>query len=98
MTTATADGEANPRIRNDPQLADGEHDMTWSSKTRAFWPLLLSVFLTDCATKQIATERLAPAYRPHEVLGDWLRFVLAYNRGAAIGIPLGSWARPLLAA
>jgi signal peptidase II len=72
--------------------------MTWSSKARTFWPFLLSVFVTDCATKQIATERLAPAYTPHEVLGEWLRFVLAYNRGAAMGIPLGSWARPLLAA
>jgi signal peptidase II len=72
--------------------------MTWSPKARAFWPLLLSVVLSDCATKQLALNRLAPAYTPHEVLGDWVRLALAYNRGAAMGLPLGSWARPLLAA
>jgi signal peptidase II len=74
------------------------HEMTLSPKARSFWPLLLSVLLTDCATKQLAIERLAPAYTPHEVLGDWVRLVLAYNRGAAMGLPLGSRARPLLAA
>jgi signal peptidase II len=71
------------------------HRMTRSPKARSFWPLLLSVLLTDCATKQVALERLAPAGTPHEVLGDWVRLVLAYNRGAAMGLPLGS-SRPLL--
>lgn len=70
--------------------------MTGSSKARAFWPIALGVLLTDCATKQVAADYLAPAYTPHPVLGDWLRFVLSYNRGAATGIHLGSWARPLL--
>ncbi|HEX7336088.1 MAG TPA: signal peptidase II [Gemmatimonadales bacterium] len=68
-----------------------------SPKVRSFWPLLLSVLLTDCATKQFAIERLAPVATPHEVLGDWVRLVLVYNRGAAMGLSLGSWARPLLA-
>jgi signal peptidase II len=72
--------------------------MTLSPKARSFWPLLLSVLLTDCATKQLAMERLAPAYTPHEVLGDWVRLVLAYNRGAAMGLSLGPGARPLLGA
>ena len=71
--------------------------MTWSSKARAFWPLLSTAFLADCTTKQIATEHLAPAYTPHEVWGEWVRFVLAYNQGAAMGLSLGPWARPLLA-
>jgi signal peptidase II len=71
--------------------------MAWSSKARAFWPLLATAFLADCATKQIAVEHLAPAYMPHEVFGEWIRFALAYNRNAAISIPLGSGARPLLA-
>lgn len=68
------------------------------SKARAFWPIAACVLLADCATKQIAADYLAPSYTPHRVLGDWLRFVLSYNRGAATGIPLGPWARPLLVA
>jgi signal peptidase II len=70
--------------------------MTWSSKARAFWPLLATAFLADCATKRIATDHLAPAYTPHDVWGDWVRFILAYNREAAMSIPLGPLARPLL--
>jgi signal peptidase II len=69
-----------------------------SPKARSFWPLLLSVLLTDCATTQLAVERLAAADTPHELLGDWVRLVLAYNQGAAMGIPVGTWARPVLAA
>jgi signal peptidase II len=71
--------------------------MALSPKARSFWPLLLSLLLTDCATKQLALEHLAPAYTPHEVLGDWVRLVLTYNRGAAMGLSLGPWARPFLA-
>ena len=72
--------------------------MAWSSKSRAFWPLLATAFLADCATKRIAVEHLGPAYVPHEVLGEWVRLVLAYNRNAAMGIPLGAGARLVLAA
>ena len=72
--------------------------MTWSSKARAFWPLLAAAFLADCATKRIAVANLEPARTPHEVLGEWVRFALAYNRNAAMGIPLGPGARLLVAA
>ena len=71
--------------------------MTWSSKARAFWPLLSTAFLADCATKRIATEHLIPGHTPHEVWGEGVRVVLAYNEDAAMGIPLGPWSRPLLA-
>jgi signal peptidase II len=71
--------------------------MTRPSKARAFWPLLFTTFLADCATKQVATEQLTPAYTPHEILGEWVRFILTYNQDAAMGIDLGPWARPLLA-
>lgn len=71
--------------------------MAWSSKARAFWPLLATAFLADCATKQMAVEHLTPAYTPHEVFGEWFRFVLAYNRNAAMSISVGSGARLLLA-
>ncbi len=78
--------------------SESMHGMMVSPKARSFWPLLVSVLLTDCATKQLAVEHLTPAYTPYQVVGDWVRLVLAYNRGAAMGLPLGPWARPLLAA
>lgn len=70
--------------------------MPLSRKTLHFWPLVLTVFLTDCATKAVAERHLAPAHVPHEVLGDVVRFTLAYNRGAAMSLHLGSHSRVLL--
>lgn len=67
--------------------------MTWTPKARAFWSLLAVLVLADCSTKRLAVERLSPAYVPHEVLGDWLRFTLAYNKGAAMGVSLGDYSR-----
>jgi signal peptidase II len=43
----------------------------------------------DCGTKLAAVEELSPPYVPHEVAGDVVRFTLAYNRGAALGVTVG---------
>ncbi len=59
-----------------------------SRKARAFWPLLFLLVFTDCATKRLA-ETL-PVHSPQEVVGDVLRFTLAYNPGAAFGFVVGS--------
>jgi signal peptidase II len=67
-------------------------------KPHLFWPIFFCLVLTDCATKRLAVERLTPPHVPHPVVDDILRFTLAYNRGAATGIPLGGSARWLLAA
>ena len=58
-------------------------------KARLFWPLLLSVFLTDCATKIAAVSHLVP-YRSVPVVGEVVQFTLAYNPGAAMGLTLGA--------
>jgi signal peptidase II len=62
-------------------------------KARVFWPLLSLLVLTDCTTKRLAEQHLTPEHVPHEVLGEVVRFTLAYNRGAAIGIHVGEWSR-----
>jgi signal peptidase II len=62
-------------------------------KARVFWPILLCLLLVDCTTKRLAVEHLSPPYVPHAVLGDVLRFTLAYNTGAATGIRLGAYSR-----
>ena len=66
-----------------------------ATKARLFWPLLAAFLVVDWATKRWAELELAPAGMIHPVVGDLLRFRLAYNRGAATGISLGEWSRPV---
>ncbi len=61
-------------------------------KTYLFWPLLLGLLLADCGTKRIAEGSLQ-LHRPTEVMGDVVRFTLAYNPGAAFGIDIGPASR-----
>jgi signal peptidase II len=61
-------------------------------KARVFWPLALGLLLADCGTKRIAEGSLQ-LHRPQEVMGEVLRFTLAYNPGAAFGIDVGPWSR-----
>lgn len=61
-------------------------------KTRVFWPLLLGLLLADCSTKRIAEESLT-LHTPREVVGEVVRFTLAYNPGAAFGIDVGPSSR-----
>ena len=67
------------------------------SKAAVFWPLVSLLVLADCTTKQFA-ERLEPEHVPHEVIGDVLRFTLAYNQGASFSVSLGDNSRWILAA
>ena len=62
-------------------------------RTLAFWPVLLGVFALDCTTKEMAVDRLSPAHVPHSVIGDVVRFTLAYNPDAAMGLSLGAYSR-----
>lgn len=64
-----------------------------AAKARAFLPLFAGVFLSDCASKRVAVEQLTPASVPHEVVGDVLRFTLAYNQQAAMGLSAGAASR-----
>lgn len=61
-------------------------------KARLFWPLLLGLLLADCGTKRIAEGSLQ-LHRPTEVMGEMVRFTLAYNPGAAFGIDVGPMSR-----
>jgi signal peptidase II len=67
--------------------------MTWTPKSRRFWPLFAVVLLTDCATKRAAEFHLVPAQVPHELLGEIVRLTLAYNPGAAMSLSLGAHSR-----
>lgn len=63
------------------------------SKGFAFWPVLLGLIALDCTTKNLAVEKLSPAHVPHRIIGDVVRFTLAYNPHAAMGLSLGSYSR-----
>ena len=67
--------------------------MQWTRKARCFFPLALGILLTDCATKRVAEIALAPAHVPHPVLGEFFRFTLSYNPGAAMSLSLGPYSR-----
>lgn len=67
-----------------------------SQKLRLFAPLFLVLLLTDCTTKELAETRLVVPYVPHEVMGDVVRFTLAYNPGASFGLTAGEHTRVVL--
>ena len=64
-----------------------------TAKAKAFWPLLFTLVFADCTTKRLAEQHLVPEHVPHEVVGDVVRFTLAYNRGAAFSFSLGEYSR-----
>lgn len=67
-------------------------------KAVVFWPLVSLLVLADCSTKQVAAERLEPEHVPHGVLGDVVRFTLAYNQGASFSVSLGEHTRWIITA
>lgn len=54
---------------------------------------MIAVVAIDIVTKAIAEYALVPVYTPHEILGNYLRFTLLYNPGAAFGMHVGSFSR-----
>ena len=51
------------------------------------------MLLADCTTKRYAVEHLGAPYVPHDIFGSFVRFTLAYNRGAAFSMSLGDQSR-----
>jgi signal peptidase II len=65
--------------------------------TWPFWVIVLTVTLADFITKLMAVEALSPRHIPHEIIGNVVRFTLAYNPGAAFGMHLGPASRWIFA-
>ncbi len=66
--------------------------------TPVFWAIVLFVTGFDFVTKLMAVEALMPRHTPHNIIGDVVRFTLAYNPGAAFGMHLGPASRWIFAA
>jgi len=58
-----------------------------------FWAVVIAVIVADVITKLIAVRTLVPIRAPREVIGEWLRWTLVYNPGAAFGLHLGPYSR-----
>lgn len=58
-----------------------------------FWSVIIGVVLIDILTKAIAVYALVPQRIPRQVIGEYLRFTLVYNPGAAFGLHLGDYSR-----
>ncbi len=52
----------------------------------------------DLVSKVLAERMLAPRYSPHRIIGDVVRFTLAYNPGAAFSMSLGAYSRIIFGA
>ena len=63
------------------------------SNSGLFWPVLVLVTTVDFCTKALAVNRLTLEHMPHDLFGDWMRFTLVYNPGAAFGLHVGEHSR-----
>jgi len=64
-----------------------------SRQNRLFWATALIVIVLDQITKEWAVRTLMPPHIPHQVLGDFLRWTLAFNEGAAFSMSVGEHSR-----
>jgi signal peptidase II len=80
-----------------PAGAAGEATAVSAPATVRFWGIVLGVTALDAFTKALAVQHLAPRHIPHPILGDVVRFTLAYNPGAAFGMHLGPASRWIFA-
>ncbi len=65
---------------------------------RLFWGTAATVVVVDLVSKLLAERLLPPRYVPHKVIGDVVRFTLAYNPGAAFSMSLGVYSRLIFGA
>jgi len=61
-------------------------------RANRFWTIFLTIVLLDVATKRFAVIELTQ-FVPHDVIGDFLRFTLAFNSGGAMSLSLGPSSR-----
>src|SRR5512146_3133844 len=73
--------------------------MSSSTKTgRVFWTAVVAVIVLDVITKALAVRYLMPQHVPHSVIGEFVRFTLAFNPGAAFSMSLGDNSRYIFGA
>jgi len=70
-------------------------ERSWGDgKAALFLATVFSVVLVDFVTKWIVQQKFH-LYQQVQVIGDYLRLTFIYNPGAAFGIHLGEYSRPI---
>ncbi|HET7373900.1 MAG TPA: signal peptidase II [Gemmatimonadaceae bacterium] len=65
---------------------------------RVFWTAAVVVIVLDVITKFLAVRYLMPQHVPHPIVGEFVRFTLAFNPGAAFSMSLGDNSRYIFGA
>lgn len=65
-------------------------------KSHIYYPLAAVWLIADFLTKRWASEYLTTHGGSQQIVGDYLRFTLAFNKGMAFGISFGEWSRWIL--
>lgn len=65
---------------------------------RVFWSAVVAVIVLDVITKALAVRYLLPPHVPHPIVGEFVRFTLAFNPGAAFSMSLGDNSRYIFGA
>src|SRR5688500_7508609 len=94
-TTSTSTDSMRFRMRGCASPASRKRKMAASARPEParFWAVVIAVIVADVITKLIAVRTLVPIRAPREVIGEWLRWTLVYNPGAAFGLHLGPYSR-----
>lgn len=71
---------------------------TANANGRLFWSAAVFVLVLDYVTKVWAASALWPPHVPHAIVGDVVRFTLAFNPGAAFSMSLGAYSRYIFGA
>lgn len=67
--------------------------MSTSLAQRQLAAVAAVVVVADVITKQVALAMLPPPGMTVRVISEYVRFSLAFNRGAAFGMTVGAWSR-----
>lgn len=65
-------------------------------KSHIYYPLAAVWLAADFLTKRWMFEYLSNHGGSQQIIGDYLRFTLALNKGMAFGISFGAWSRWIL--
>lgn len=60
---------------------------------RLFWATAVLIVALDIVSKELATQYLRPEHVPHQIIGNIVRFTLAFNPGAAFSMSVGNHSR-----
>ena len=67
--------------------------MASGNNGRVFWTAAAGIITLDVITKALAVRYLMPQHIPHPIIGEFVRFTLAFNPGAAFSMSLGAYSR-----